>query len=97
MPLGAGAFSSDSILAVVSSKSECQPVYVRDTLLGTFSPSYANLVCPAYEVIVGRAEGEFHTLEELKARTQLGKSLIEMLKEHGVLDGIPETNQLTLF
>ncbi len=45
----------------------------------------------------GRKDGEFKTLEELKERTTLGRSLIELLKENGVLDGIPETNQLTLF
>ena len=37
------------------------------------------------------------SLEELKERTSLGGSLIDMLKENGVLDGIPETSQLTLF
>ena len=66
-------------------------------LLPPFSSLQGLGVNAAKSIVEGRAEGEFHTLEELKARTQLGKSLIEMLKEHGVLDGIPETNQLTLF
>ena len=39
----------------------------------------------------------FHTIEELKERTSLGRSLIDLLKENGVLNGIPETNQLSLF
>ena len=38
-----------------------------------------------------------HTIEELKERTSLGRSLIDLLKENGVLNGIPETNQLSLF
>ena len=45
----------------------------------------------------GREAGEFHTIEELKERTSLGRSLIDLLKENGVLNGIPETNQLSLF
>ena len=48
-------------------------------------------------IVDGRAAGEFHTIEELKERTSLGRSLIDLLKENGVLNGIPETNQLSLF
>ena len=40
---------------------------------------------------------EFKTIEEFNDLTGLGKTLTELLKENGVLDGIPETNQLTLF
>lgn len=42
-------------------------------------------------------EGEFKTIEEFKARTSVGKTLVELLKENGVLKGIPDTNQLSLF
>lgn len=51
----------------------------------------------AQSIVDGRAAGEFHTIEELKERTSLGRSLIDLLKENGVLNGIPETNQLSLF
>ena len=51
----------------------------------------------AESIVVGRRDGEFNTLEELKNRTSLGRSLIDLLKENGVLNGIPETNQLSLF
>lgn len=51
----------------------------------------------AQSIVDGRTAGEFHTIEELKDRTSLGRSLIDLLKENGVLNGIPETNQLTLF
>ncbi len=51
----------------------------------------------AQSIVDGRADGEFHTIEELKERTSLGRSLIDLLKENGVLNGIPETNQLSLF
>ncbi|WP_415972432.1 PolC-type DNA polymerase III [Anaerotignum lactatifermentans] len=51
----------------------------------------------AQSIVDGRAAGEFHTIEDLKERTSLGRSLIDLLKENGVLNGIPETNQLSLF
>ncbi len=52
----------------------------------------------AQSIVDGRENGgEFRTIEELKERTSLGRSLIDLLKENGVLEGIPETNQLTLF
>lgn len=51
----------------------------------------------AQSIVDGRAAGEFRTIEELKERTSLGRSLIDLLKENGVLNGIPETNQLSLF
>lgn len=51
----------------------------------------------AQSIVDGRAAGKFHTIEELKERTSLGRSLIDLLKENGVLNGIPETNQLSLF
>ena len=51
----------------------------------------------AQSIVDGREAGEFHTIDELKERTSLGRSLIDLLKENGVLNGIPETNQLSLF
>ncbi|MBR6542564.1 MAG: PolC-type DNA polymerase III [Anaerotignum sp.] len=66
-------------------------------LLPPFSSLQGLGVNAAQSIVEGRKAGEFKTLEELKERTSLGRSLIDMLKENGVLDGIPETNQLTLF
>ena len=66
-------------------------------LLPPFSSLQGLGVNAAHSIVEGRKDGEFKTLEELKERTSLGRSLIDMLKENGVLDGIPETNQLTLF
>jgi len=66
-------------------------------LLPPFSSLQGLGVNAAQSIVEGRKDGEFNTLEELKERTSLGRSLIDMLKENGVLDGIPETNQLTLF
>ncbi len=66
-------------------------------LLPPFSSLQGFGATAAQSVVDGRVAGEFCTIEELRERTSLGRSLIDLLKDNGVLDGIPETNQLTLF
>lgn len=41
------------------------------------------------------AEKPFGTVEEARSRSKVSKSVIETLREHGVFDGMPETDQLT--
>ena len=69
----------------------------EEGLLPPFNSLQGLGVNAAQSIVEGRKDGEFNTLEELKERTSLGRSLIDLLKENGVLDGIPETNQLCLF
>lgn len=72
-------------------------IVTPEGLIPPFSSLQGLGVNAAQSIVDGRADGEFKTLEELKERTSLGRSLIELMKENGVLEGIPETNQLTLF
>ncbi len=51
----------------------------------------------AQSIVDGRNGGEFRTIEEFKSRTSSGTSIIDMLKENGVLKGIPESDQMSLF
>ncbi len=44
-----------------------------------------------------RDDGEFLSVEELKQRTSVTKAVVEILDANGVLKGLSETNQLTLF
>lgn len=79
-------------------RSDAKNFQITDEgLLPPFSSLQGLGVNAAQSIVEGRKDGEFKTLEELKERTSLGRSLIDMLKENGVLEGIPETNQLTLF
>jgi DNA polymerase-3 subunit alpha (Gram-positive type) len=48
-------------------------------------------------IVEARKEGEFFSIEDLKSRTKVNKNVVRLLKDNGVLDGIPETEQLTLF
>lgn len=48
-------------------------------------------------IVAAREEGEFKSIEDLRQRARITKAVIETLRQHGCLEGLPETNQLTLF
>src|SRR6056297_855209 len=54
-------------------------------------------VSAAESVIIEREKSDFTSIEELSNRTSLTSTVIEVLREHGSLDGMPERNQLSLF
>ncbi len=72
-------------------------IITEDGLLPPFNSLQGLGTNAAQSIVEGREAGEFRTIEELKERTSLGRSLIDLLKDNGVLNGIPETNQLSLF
>ena len=49
------------------------------------------------EEFEARAQSPFISVEDLRARTKISLSLIDLLRECGCLSGLPETNQTTLF
>ncbi|MGM0444976.1 MAG: PolC-type DNA polymerase III [Bacillota bacterium] len=51
----------------------------------------------AESIVEARQKGDFISIEDLTNRTSLSKTVIEKMKEHGTLTGIPEKNQLSLF
>lgn len=51
----------------------------------------------AESIIEARKDGDFISVEDLSNRTRLSKTVIEKMKEHGTLKGLPEKNQLSLF
>jgi len=42
-------------------------------------------------------EEEFMSIDELRMKAKVGDSVINLLKEHHCLEGIPESNQISLF
>ena len=44
-----------------------------------------------------RKDGEFMSIDDLKIRSKVGKSTIEMLQNAGCLQGMSESNQMSLF
>ncbi|WP_352404503.1 PolC-type DNA polymerase III [Sporanaerobacter acetigenes] len=51
----------------------------------------------ARNIIEQREKGKFISAEDLMNRTKVSKPVVEVLKNHGCLDDIPDTNQLSLF
>lgn len=51
----------------------------------------------AQNIIAARAEAPFLSVDDLKQRARLTKSVIELLRAHGALDGLGETSQLAFF
>ena len=51
----------------------------------------------ALDIVREREKGEFISLEDLKNRTSVNKNAINSLKSLGIIDGIQEENQISLF
>ncbi|MCK5129687.1 MAG: PolC-type DNA polymerase III [Clostridiales bacterium] len=51
----------------------------------------------AQSVVEARKEREFSTIEQLRKRAKLNKSVIELLKEQGCIDELPESDQVSMF
>lgn len=51
----------------------------------------------AQNIAASREGYEFTSIEDLVNKTRISKAVVEVMKEHGVLKGLPEKNQLSLF
>ncbi len=51
----------------------------------------------AQNIVDARANGEFMSIEDLKTRAKLTKTVIETLSENGCLKGLSETSQISMF
>lgn len=51
----------------------------------------------AAQAIVSQRSRPFTSVEDLRRRTSVNKSVIETLQSHGALDGLPASDQLSLF
>jgi len=51
----------------------------------------------AKSIVEAREEGEFISVEDLRKRTKITKTVVEALVSHGCIHNMPETNQLSLF
>lgn len=51
----------------------------------------------AASIAQARENGEFKSIEDLRQRSRISKSVVEVLRKHGALSGMPESNQLSLF
>ena len=68
---------------------------------GKIMPSFASIEGmgekAAQQLYEAAQKGPFLSKEEINERAKIGKGAIEKMSELGILDGMPETNQLSLF
>ncbi|MBP1043297.1 PolC-type DNA polymerase III [Vagococcus sp. BWB3-3] len=79
-------------------KSDAENFVIEgNTLIAPFRavPSLGGNV--AKQIMIAREEREFLSKEDLATRGKVSKTLIEYMTDNGVLDGLPDENQLSLF
>lgn len=68
-----------------------------DRLLPPFSSVSGIGENAARSIVQAREQGEFLSIEDLQKRSRVSSTVVEVLKKLGCLEGLPESNQLTLF
>ncbi|MDR1473858.1 MAG: PolC-type DNA polymerase III [Lactobacillales bacterium] len=68
-----------------------------DTLIPPFKAMDSLGENVAKQIVEARSEGNFLSKDDLRIRAGVSKTLIEKMSEQGILDGLPEENQLSLF
>ena len=51
----------------------------------------------AETVVIAAAEGKFLSLEDFRERAKVSKTIVELMERLGILENLPQTNQLSLF
>ena len=51
----------------------------------------------AHNIIQARQERDFRSVEELRSRSNISRAVVDILKDHGCLDELPEDDQVLLF
>ncbi|MDA8193362.1 MAG: PolC-type DNA polymerase III [Thermaerobacter sp.] len=69
----------------------------QDALLIPFAALPGLGATAAQNIIAAREEAPFLSVDDLRQRARLSKSVIDLLRAHGALDGLGETSQLAFF
>ena len=51
----------------------------------------------AESIVEARKDGGFTTIEDFVTRTKVSRTLVDVMKQYGFLDDLPETDQMSLF
>lgn len=54
-------------------------------------------VAAAKNIVIARTNHEFSSIDDLKTRSSISKTAIDILREHGCLEGLSESDQMKLF
>ncbi len=51
----------------------------------------------AENIVIERDKSPFMSIDDLRERTKISKTVVEIMKKNGILESMPESNQLSLF
>ncbi|MCD8501549.1 MAG: hypothetical protein LRY71_07600 [Bacillaceae bacterium] len=68
-----------------------------DTLIPPFNALTGVGTNAALNIVKAREAGEFLSKEDLQQRSKITKTVLENLNDHGCLEELPDSNQLSLF
>lgn len=54
-------------------------------------------VSAAHNIVAARQDKDFSSIEDLRLRSKVSKTVIDILKNHGCLEGMDDTDQIRLF
>ena len=81
-------YESDATVWMVKNDNEIYPPFNAIDGLGD---------TVAKNIVSEREKGKFLSIEDVQKRGKVSQTLIDKMKEMKILDGLPESNQLTLF
>ena len=68
---------------------------------GKLMPSFASIDGlgdkAADQVVEAAKDGPFLSKDDLRSRAKLSKTIVDLMEELGIIEGLPESNQLSLF
>ncbi|WP_276839802.1 PolC-type DNA polymerase III [Anaerovibrio lipolyticus] len=90
-------FKAKKVDLYKSGATRFQMVTEENAVLPPFTTLNGLGAVDARAIVEGRKSGPFLSIENLKKRTGINKTSIEALRTHGCLDGMDESDQMTLF
>ena len=72
-------------------------IILERSLLPPFTSLNGFGMVAAHSIVAARKDGRFTSIADIKKRTSASKTNIELLREHGCLEGMEESDQMELF
>ena len=86
--LNVDLYESDATVWVTKNDTEIYPPFNAIDGLGD---------TVAKNIVAEREKGKFISIEDVQKRAKVSQTLIEKMKDMGILSGLPDSNQLSLF
>ena len=86
--LNVDLYESDATVWIAKNETEIYPPFNAIDGLGD---------TVAKNIVAEREKGKFISIEDVQKRAKISQTLIEKMKEMGILEGMPDSNQLSLF